>query len=149
MWPEFRAEVATVARELGIAHRVVFTGHVRDVPAVLPALDVLVCASREEGFGLAAVEAMASGVPVVSTRCGGPEDVIQDGVTGLLAPVEDAIRLADGVEQLLTDHGFAAELAGRARQAWRTRLTARRSAENFLAATTDLAIPPASGLNDH
>lgn len=56
-------QVATLAYELRVADRVRFTGPVRDLPAVLPALDVLVCASREEGFGLAAVEAMAAGVP--------------------------------------------------------------------------------------
>jgi len=80
---------------------VVFTGYVRDVPAVLAALDVIVCASHEEGFGLAVVEAIAAGVPVVSTRCGGPDDVIEHGLTGLLVPVDDPLRLANVVERLL------------------------------------------------
>lgn len=148
-WPEFGGEVATLARQLSIADRVTFTGPVRDLPVVLPGLDVLVCASREEGFGLAAVEAMAAGVPVVSTRCGGPEDVLEHGVTGLLVPIEDALRLADAVERMLTDHGFAAGLADRAQQAWRTRFTARRSAENFLAAIAGLTKPMTPGLGGH
>ncbi len=148
-WPEFDGQVATLARQLSIADRVTLTGPVRDLPAVLPALDVLVCASREEGFGLAAVEAMAAGVPVVSTRCGGPEDVLEHGVTGLLVPIEDALRLADAVERMLTDHSFAAALADCAQQAWRTRFTARRSAENFLAALTGVTKPMAPGLGGH
>lgn len=148
-WPEFGEQVATLTRQLSVADRVTFTGPVRDLPAVLPGLDVLVCASREEGFGLAAVEAMAAGVPVVSTRCGGPEDVLEHSVTGLLVPIEDALRLADAVERLLTDHSFAAALADRAQQAWRTRFTARRSAENFLAAINGLTKPMAPGFDDH
>lgn len=130
-WPEFGAEVAARARNHGLDDRVVFTGHVRDVPAVLPTLDVLVCASREEGFGLAAVEAMAAGVPVVSARRGGPKDVIEHGLTGLLVPVEDPLRLAEAVERLLADRNFAVGLADRARKAWRMRFTARRSTEAF------------------
>jgi Glycosyl transferases group 1 len=149
IWPEFGGQVATLAYELRVADRVRFTGPVRDLPAVLPALDVLVCASREEGFGLAAVEAMAAGVPVVSTRCGGPEDVLEHRVSGLLVPVEDALRLADAVEGLLTNRGFAAGLADSAQQAWRTRFTARRSAENFCAALTGLAMPMAPGRGGH
>ena len=109
---EFGAEVAVLAGRLGLVDRIRFTGHVRDVPAVLPALDVLVCASREEGFGLAVVEAMTVGIPVVSTRCGGPEDVLEHGVTGLLASSEHAVELADAVELLLVDPGVAAALAG-------------------------------------
>lgn len=133
-WPEFGAEVAALTHELGLADRVVFAGHIGDASALLSALDVLVCASREEGFGLAAVEAMAAGVPVVSTRCGGPEDVVEDGRTGLLVPAEDPGRLAHAVERVLSDHGLAADLVIRARDAWRARFTARRSAENLLRA---------------
>lgn len=138
-WPGFGPEVAALARGLGLMERVVFPGHVTDVPAVLPALDVLVCASREEGFGLAAVEAMAARVPVVSTRCGGPEDVIEHERTGLLVPVEDPHLLSDAVEHLLVDRGLAAGLAERAGEVWQERFTARSSAEEFLAAVTNLA----------
>lgn len=146
-WPEFRAEVAALGHGLGLADRVVFAGHVDDASALLPALDVLVCASREEGFGLAAVEAMAAGVPVVSTRCGGPEDVVDDGRTGLLVPAENPVRLAYAVERVLSDHGLAADLVIRARETWRAQFTARRSAENFLRAVTDVAaeVPSAHG----
>lgn len=138
MWPEFGAEVAALTHELGLADRIVFAGHIGDASALLPALDVLVCASREEGFGLAAVEAMAGGVPVVSTRCGGPEDVVEDGRTGLLVPAEDPGGLARAVERVLADDRFAADLVISARDAWRAGFTARRSAERFLGVVTDL-----------
>lgn len=138
-WPEFGAEVAALANELELADRVVFAGHIGDASVLLPALDVLVCASREEGFGLAAVEAMAAGVPIVSTRCGGPADVVEDGRTGLLVPTEDPRGLACAAERVLSNNGLAAELVIRARDVWQERFTARRSAERFLATVTELA----------
>lgn len=62
-WPGFTPEVDALAAGLGVAGRVVFTGHRDDASRLLPGLDVLVCASREEGFSLAVLEATASGVP--------------------------------------------------------------------------------------
>lgn len=150
-WPEFGAEVAALANELELADRVVFAGHIGDASVLLPALDVLVCASREEGFGLAAVEAMAAGVPIVSTRCGGPADVVEDGRTGLLVPTEDPRGLACAAERVLSNNGLAAELVIRARDAWRERFTARRAAERFLATVTELAAavsPPVEPLDE-
>lgn len=121
-WPEFAGEVMGLIAELGLARHVSCTGHLPAPAAALAALDVLVCSSREEGFSLAVVEAMAAGVPVVATRCGGPEDLILDGVNGLLVPVEDPGALADAVARLAA--------AGRAR--WADRFTARHGARRFL-----------------
>ncbi|MGH3998793.1 MAG: glycosyltransferase [Pseudonocardiaceae bacterium] len=147
-WPKFGSQVTALTDRLGVADRVRFAGHVRDVPTILPALDVLVCASREEGFGLAAVEAMAAGVPVVSTRCGGPEDVIEHEQTGLLAACEDALGLADQVNRVLADSGWAKALVDRARDSSRVRFTALRSAEAFARVVRDLARRPKPGVDE-
>ncbi len=138
-WPGFSCEVTALIGELGMTRRVTFAGHCRDVPGLLPALDILVCASREEGFGLAIVEAMAAGVPVVATCCGGPEDIIDHDVTGLLVPAEDPVALADAVSRVLRDPGVGVSLASRARRAWAERFTAAHSAEAFRAAVACLA----------
>lgn len=130
-WPEFGPDVADLADELGVCEYVSFTGALGDVPALLPALDVLVCTSREEGFGLVAVEAMAAGVPVVSTRCGGPEDVVEHEVTGLLAASEDAVGLANQVQRVLSDPSSAAGRVRGAHELWCRSFTARCSAEAF------------------
>jgi glycosyltransferase involved in cell wall biosynthesis len=73
--------------------------------------------SNEEGLGLVLAEAMASGVPVVSTDCGGPSTLIDDGETGYLVPVRDAEALADRMAHLLMhpDHANAMGEAGRRR----------------------------------
>ena len=71
-----RPEMEAHARRLGIADRVTFTGWRRDLPRIYPDLDVLVVSSKNEGTPVSAIEAMASGCPVVATRVGGLPDLI-------------------------------------------------------------------------
>ena len=101
------------ARELRIAHRVVFTGRRDDVPAVTAALDVAVLPSYREAQGLTILEAMALSRPVVASDVGGIPEMIQDGTTGLLVPPHDPEALAAAIIRLLTDHPLADTL-GRA-----------------------------------
>jgi glycosyltransferase involved in cell wall biosynthesis len=101
------------ARELRIAHRVVFTGRRDDVPAVTAALDVAVLPSYREAQGLSILEAMALSRPVVASAVGGIPEVIEDGVSGLLVPPHDAAALAAAISRLLSDHPYA-DLIGRA-----------------------------------
>lgn len=137
-WPQFGRDVDRLIRELDLAERVTFAGHRCDVAYILPALDVVVCTSREEGFGLAIVEAMAAGVPVVATRCGGTEDILDHESTGLLVPVDDPLALAEAVESVLRQPLLAARLAARARRVWRDRFTAACSANAFRTLVSDL-----------
>ncbi len=71
-------------RELGLEDRVSFVGFREDVPEVLASFDVFVLPSLSEGFSLATVQALAAGRPVVATRSGGPEEMIEDLISGLL-----------------------------------------------------------------
>lgn len=103
----------------GLAGRVIRTGFRADAATLIGALDVLVCASTQESFGLTLVEAGAAGVPVVATRCGGPEEIVVDQVTGLLVPVGDSAALAAAVARLLADPAKARAM-GRA-AAWHVR----------------------------
>ena len=61
---------------------------------------MFILASDEEGFGVVILEAMACGIPVVSTRSGGPDDIITDGDDGYLVPRDDASALARRIEEL-------------------------------------------------
>jgi glycosyltransferase involved in cell wall biosynthesis len=99
------------ARDLRVAHRVVFTGRRDDVPAVTAALDVAVLPSYREAQGLSILEAMALSRPVVASDVGGIPEMIADGVTGLLVPPHDADALAAAISRLLLDHPFADMLA--------------------------------------
>jgi glycosyltransferase involved in cell wall biosynthesis len=108
-----REALETMAHELGIAERVVFTGRRDDVPAVTAALDVAVLPSYREALGLTVLEAMALSRPVIASDVGGIPEMIEDGVTGLLVPPRDAEALAAAIVRLLRDHPLADTL-GRA-----------------------------------
>ena len=71
--------------------------------------------SDEEGLGVVILEAMACGVPVVSTRSGGPDGIVIDGVDGFLTPLDDAAAMAERLARLIKDKSFNAEMGRRAR----------------------------------
>lgn len=100
-------------RELHIEDRVTFLGLRPDVPRILNNLDVFVLSSRTEGFSIACIEAMACGAPVVATRSGGPEQIL-DGEAGLLVPIGDPESLALAIERVISSKDFAATLTTRA-----------------------------------
>jgi glycosyltransferase involved in cell wall biosynthesis len=108
-----REALEALARELRIAHRVVFTGRRDDVPSVTAALDVAVLPSYREAQGLSILEALALSRPVVASNVGGIPEMITDGVNGLLVPPHDPDALAAAIVRLLRDHPLADTL-GRA-----------------------------------
>lgn len=105
------------ARALGLADRVRWLGHRPDIEGVFAALDVFVLSSSSEGLSNTILEAMASGVPVVATRVGGADELVEDGVSGVLVAPESAAALAQGLERFVADRALraAAGAAGRHR----------------------------------
>ena len=112
-----REALQHLARQSGVADRVVFAGWRQDTAALLAACDVLVCPSRHEPLGNVVVEAFAAGRPVVAATADGPRELIRPGEDGLLVPVEDAEALATSLGLVLGNPRFAGALAaaGRAR----------------------------------
>jgi glycosyltransferase involved in cell wall biosynthesis len=90
---------------LRIGDAITWTGRLpwEDAMGCLGLMDVVAMPSRFEGFGLTAVEAMACGRPVVASRVDGLAEVIQDGITGCLAPAEDVSAFAESLTDLLRD----------------------------------------------
>ncbi len=106
-----------VAEELGIARRVRFLGKVEDVAQALRWADLYLLPSDVESFGLSALEALATGVPVVGTDAGGLPEVVEHGVSGFLGPVGDVDTLAAGATALLENGKWKAASAAARRRA--------------------------------
>jgi L-malate glycosyltransferase len=98
-----RSEAAHEAGALGISDRVLFLGKQDSVAELLACADLFLLPSASESFGLSALEAMASGVPVIASRTGGLPSVVEEGVTGYLAEVGDIDTMAEAGVGLLRD----------------------------------------------
>jgi glycosyltransferase involved in cell wall biosynthesis len=98
-----RPRVEKRIASLGLDEKARILGFRQDVPEVLNASDVLVLNSRYEGLGLAVMEAMAAGLPVVATAVGGIPELVREGTTGRLVPPEDSEGLARALVTLLED----------------------------------------------
>ena len=111
------AALEELARGLGLGGVASFTGLVPygKIPEAMRQLDVYVAMSRAEGFGVAVVEASATGLPVVAARVGGLPEVVEPGATGYLLEPEDVGGLAEALEALTSDPGLRRRLgdAGR------------------------------------
>lgn len=128
---EQRVALERLVDELHLRGRVHMTGWLDDVAPLLGALDVFVSASRTESFGLAIVEAIASGAAVVATATAGARSIIEDGVTGHLVAVGDVEALAANVIRLLSNEDERSRMSTRASEAVR----ARFSLEQMVTAT--------------
>lgn len=104
-------------RELGLGEAVHFLGEREDVASVLAASDVLLVPSWEEPFGRTIIEGMAMGLPVIATNVGGPNEILEDGTTGLLLPPKQPQAWADAALRLLADKRERELMGGLAREA--------------------------------
>ena len=109
-----RAEA--LAESLGVRDRVRSLGQSSEIERILPCGDLFLLPSESESFGLAALEAMACGVPPVASRLGGLPEVVEDGVSGILCPVGNVEAMATRSVELLKDETAHAAMAGAARR---------------------------------
>jgi L-malate glycosyltransferase len=114
-------EVEALAKSLGVHGAVRFVGEQTDVTALLQRSDVFLFPSQTESFGLAALEALSCGVPVVASHTGGLPELIDDGVTGYLQPIGDIVGMAARAVQLLTDPATWIRFSAAAREVAQTR----------------------------
>jgi glycosyltransferase involved in cell wall biosynthesis len=116
----------TQASRLGVSDRVHFLGWREDISALLASVTMFVCSSRHEPLGNVVIEAWAAGVPVVSTASDGPRELIQDGETGLLVPIENADALAGAMKKLATSTGTRMHLATGGHEAYEKEFSEER-----------------------
>ena len=129
-----RAALVARARALGLEETVRFLGRVDDVAELLAAADVAVMPSRHEGLGVAALEAMAAGLPVIASRVGGLPEAVGEGENGILVAPEDPRALAAAIARLTPDR----ELRQRLGAAGVRRVRERFTMAGMAAKTLDL-----------
>jgi glycosyltransferase involved in cell wall biosynthesis len=114
----YASQLNALCARLGVTESVHFLGYVPDddLIALYGEASVLVHPALSEGFGLALLQAMAAGVPVVAAASDGPKELIRPGKNGLLAPPGDRIALAELIVQLLKSPELAAKLSVEAKR---------------------------------
>jgi glycosyltransferase involved in cell wall biosynthesis len=131
-----RSYVARLHSEIarrGLEDAVSFPGEREDIVDVLRALDVVLVPSWEEPFGRVVAEAMAAGTPVVATNAGGPAEIVEHEISGLLAPPADADAWVAAVGRILSDEAFADTLRRNGRRIARERFSREAHVRNVMA----------------
>ena len=111
-----RSAVEAERTALGLDAVLHLAGYRTDADAILAAADVVTLSSEEEGLGTVLLDALALGRPLAATAGGGIPEVVEHGITGLLAPVGDAAALGAAIARLLTDRALAARFADAGRE---------------------------------
>ncbi len=111
-----KSQMEDLARELGIADKVEFTGHVRDVSSQLSRMRALFLLSYREGLPVSLIEGLACGLPLVGSQVGGIGEIVRDGENGFLVPPGDPEAGAKAMVRLASDAGLAMEFGNRSRE---------------------------------
>ncbi len=138
---ENQARVEKLIRELELEHNVKLLGWIEDVAKLLSTFDLYVSPARSEPFGLTIVEAMAAGVPVIATRSEGASEILSDGETGRLIPIDDIEILAGVISELLSDPAQRERLALNAKSVARERFSLERMVDRTEEIYREVAAP--------
>jgi len=126
------ATLRRLAGELKIIDRVRFLGWQEDMASLFAAADVFVCPSRQEPLGNVVIEAWCARLPVVAAAAAGPLELIEDGRTGMLVPVDDAAALATGIRTVLESPEVQRRLSRAGRAAYEKEFTEEKVVEAYI-----------------
>ena len=111
----FRRKLKRLVKVFGLGDRVLWLDWVEDTTKLFSALDIFVSASHSESFGLAILEAMASATPIVATETEGAKELLNNGETGLLVPINEPVKLSEAINQMLLDNNLRIQLGEKAK----------------------------------
>jgi glycosyltransferase involved in cell wall biosynthesis len=129
---EYRSALETEARALGLSERVHFLGNRRDTPMLYAAFDVFVLPSLREGFPMVLLEAMASGLPVIATRVGDVDRIVEQGVSGLVIEPLDSAALQRALQTLIGAPERAMHMGAAARERVERNFSSTKMAHEYL-----------------
>jgi glycosyltransferase involved in cell wall biosynthesis len=127
-----RGALASQIDSLGLRNSVRLAGFCEDAMSLINAADLFVLPSLAEPFGLVLIEAMSLGKPVIATNAGGPREIVEDGLTGLLVPPAEPIALAAAITRLIRDPSLRIEMGLRGRQRFTQNYTVARMSADIL-----------------
>lgn len=130
---EHRSALESEARMLGLSGRVHFLGNRRDTPLLYTAFDVFVLPSLREGFPMVLLEAMSCSLPVIATRVGDVDRIIEQGISGLVVEPADATALQQALHTVLTKPDWAKRMGTAARERVERRFSSAQMAREYLA----------------
>ena len=128
-----RTRLAGLIESQGLSGRAELIGRVEEMRGFLQSLDVFVMPSIKEGFGMALLEAMSCGLPVIASDAGGLREIVRDGVNGRLVLAGDDQALADALLVMLRDEALADRLGCEARRSVEERFTLQRMVREYIA----------------
>lgn len=140
--PRYRKPLERLCEALGLQDQVTFLGLCRNVPELLLGHRISVLATHYEGMPLALIEGMAAGCVPIGSAVTGVQELIDDGVDGLLVAESDPVALADAIERALRDDALANRLGAAARDAALTRHSREQMNARYEAMFLELAIKP-------
>ncbi len=105
------SSLKALCADLNLNHRVRFLGWRSDVTSLMKTADIFICPSRHEGLGSIVMESWAHGCPIVATASQGPGELIDDGTTGILTPVDEVSALSKGILAVMHNPQLASSLA--------------------------------------
>jgi len=125
-------ELRALAESLGVAHRVHLLGFRRNIYDYIAHCNALLIPSLHEGLPYTLLEAMALGAPIIASRVGGLAEVLQDGVTALLTPLQDVDSLALAIVRLYRDQEFCLRLGKEGRRLQQAKYSLEAMTKNYL-----------------
>lgn len=125
-----RDKLLQLGKELQIQNQIHFPGYCEDVRPYLKTINLYVCSSHSEGVSNSLLEAMSFGIPVVSTRVGGIESVIEEGISGFLVPPNEEEILWELIQELLTDQNILQSIGENARSRIENHFSVQQMVEN-------------------
>jgi glycosyltransferase involved in cell wall biosynthesis len=133
-----RGDLESIVRESGVASSVQFIGYTERIGDYLSAMDIYVNSTVDEGFGIAVIEAMIAGLPVVLANAGAHPELITDGKTGLLYPGGDVMALTERLVKLANDTVLRRELASAAAPIARSRFSSKEYVHGYQKLITEI-----------